>query len=289
LLLAITACPAGDKGAKSESKAGEAAASQGEQAGEADAAQPTLPAKDPADIIAAHVQAAGGPSARDVVKAMHFESKLDTGAQKISARSEHWWQADGKFYEEEDIPGFGVAQLGYDGDTVWSVDPINGARTLTGRERAQALWLADPFHWWHWRDYHSEAKYLGSDEDDEGRTVERIEFDGDAGKVVAAFDAESKLVVGLEYTQVAPTGNVPLKFSFEDYESYGPVKVANKQTAKLPLGEMSQVYEDVEINPSLDDLDFSMPGSDAAVPARPAGDETGGEQSAKSAGDDPSD
>lgn len=262
-----TACKDKSKSSDDGAKAS-TSASKGGEAG-TDGVTDQAPAKDPAEIIAAHVEAAGGQKAREFVEAIHFSSKLDTGAQKISAASDHWWQKDGKFFEEEDIPGFGVAQLGYDGEEVWSVDPINGARTLSGTERAQALWLADPFHWWHWRDHHASAKYLGQVEDDAGRTVDRVQLDGPAGKAVASFDVESHFVVGLEYTQVAPTGNVPLTFTFEDYEPRGPLQVANRQTAKLPLGEMSQVYEEVEINPSLEDVDFSSPGSEAAIPARP--------------------
>lgn len=274
-LLGVSACKGGsdgDAGSKAES-ASAAGTPTGANGGEADGAdpQPAVPAKDPAEIIEAHVEAVGGADARESIEAMHFESKLDTGAQQVTAAAHHWWVADGRFYEIEEIPGFGVAKVGHDGTKVWSDDPINGPRELTGLERSQALWTADPFHWFHWKDYHPVARYLGEVEGEDGAPLDRVELSPSAdapesARLVADFDPETHLLARLSYTQAAPTGPVPLRFVFSDYRDEGPLKIAHRQTAKTPIGQMTQVYAEVELNGGVDESQFAMPGADAAVP-----------------------
>lgn len=220
---------------------------------------------DPAEIIAAHVEAAGGEEALAAVKSLRLVAELDTGAQQITATSEHVWSADGRFLQHEKIPGFGEAWLGFDGERVWADDPINGPRTLEGVELAQAQWAADPFHWWRWEKFHPEATYL-EQATTGGRRVHRVELQtrpgaGDTETVVAAFDAETGLLDSVSFVQVAPTGSIPLTVKFADYTQEGPMRIAHRQVAKLPLGEFSQRYTEIEVNADIEDGDFRPPNS----------------------------
>ena len=81
--------------------------------------------------------------------------------QGVKARASYWWRADGRFRQRQEIEGLGVLESGFDGEAVWSQDPIFGMRELKGLEAAQATWLASPLSWASYETFVTDAQIKG--------------------------------------------------------------------------------------------------------------------------------
>ncbi len=270
--LALIGCPApgasGDGSAPTPS--GDAGAAETGKTPAPEPAGPKLP--DAAELIEAHVTATGGREAIDALGTLYLESKVDTGGQNIEVKTRMWWKG-GRFYIEEDIPGYGKGYSGYDGEVAWTDDPINGRRVLDGIEREQLIRGGSVFELARWKDFYASAETV-AEREEEGHQRYDVELESKLGdKVLVTFDAESKLLSHMSMTQQAPTG--PMKFSvaLSDYRDVGGCKFAFQQDLKISFATVTQRYEKVEVGAEVDETKFAYPESDTAVDADGGGDE----------------
>lgn len=268
--LALAGCPApgagGDGGAPTSEGAAEAGAAGAAEGGEAppEPAGPTFP--EAKELIEAHVTATGGREAIEKIDTLYLESKVDTGGQNIEVKTRMWWKG-GRFYIEEDIPGYGKGFSGFDGEVAWTEDPINGRRILDGIEREQLIRGGSVFELARWNEFYARAETV-AEREDEGRRLYDVQLESKEGdKVLVSFDAESKLLSHMSMTQQAPTG--PMKFSvaLTDYRDVGGCKFAFQQDLKISFATVTQRYDKVEVGAEVDETKFAYPESDTAVDA----------------------
>ncbi len=267
--LAGSACSAEPKPARDAATKGEA----GADAKPSTKSKPVAPEKKkdlpPADgIITAHVEAVGGRDAMAGFETLYFESSVDTGAQNISAKAKTWWKK-GRFYGEQEIPGFGLARSGYDGTTVWVDDPINGLRKLEGKEAEQIIREGAIFLVADWETHFEKAETVDAREVD-GRGLVDVKLTSRLGEeVTMSFGADDNLLARMSFEQITPTGTVPVTAVFDDYRIVDGVKFAHKSTLEIALGAVTQTYDKVVVNEPVDETKFAFPGSAGAVPADP--------------------
>ena len=105
------------------------------------AASAALPAA--ATLVAKYSAAIGGPA---LMKVQQITTKggMSMSAAGINATFEMVQLAPNKMQMNTTIPGVGNIQLGYDGTTAWSLDPMQGPRILAGMEAAEVREEADP-------------------------------------------------------------------------------------------------------------------------------------------------
>jgi len=84
-------------------------------------------------LMAKYSAAIGGPA---ILKAHQITTKggMMMAAAGINATFEMVQLAPNKMQMLTTIPGVGNIQLGYDGTTAWSMDPMQGPRILSGKE-----------------------------------------------------------------------------------------------------------------------------------------------------------
>jgi hypothetical protein len=258
------ACGGNEKGDEGKSTT---AAEPAEPADEAAGAKKDLP--EAAKLMEGHLEAIGGREAITKFETLYFESSVDTGAQNIKASAKTWWK-QGKFYGEQEIPGFGTAKSGYDGTVVWVDDPINGLRKLEGKEAEQIIREGAIFLVADWQAHFESAETVDS-RDEDGSTLLDVKLTSKLGdEVVMSFDQQSKLLTGMQFKQITPTGSVPVTAFFEDYKEVEGVKFAQVSKLKIALGTVTQKYDSIQMNVEVDENKFRFPGSEGAVKADPS-------------------
>lgn len=257
----------GDKPAATDNKAEKKAqADQPDAQNEAPEPKKDLP--EAQVLIDAHIEAIGGKDAIAKFETLYFESAVDTGAQNIKASAKTWWKG-GHFYGEQEIPGFGVAKSGYDGNVVWVDDPINGLRKLEGKEAEQIIREGAIFLVSEWEQHFSDADTV-DDREVDGVKLYDVQLKSKLGdEVVMSFNVEDKLLSRMQFQQITPTGTIPVTAVFEDYRDVQGVKFAHRSRLEIALGTVTQSYSKIEANGPVDETRFAFPGSAAAVPAAP--------------------
>lgn len=260
--------PASNKDADAPADKAEAGKSAGDAA---EAAEPgeDLPAGE--DLLAAHVEAAGGAETIAKFETLHAKGTVDTGKQKLEGTTELWWKKGGKFYLEQEIEGVGKSRAGYDGETVWTDDPITGLRKLEGKEAASYIQSAMMFPAHDWRDHFEAAKTLGKKQLD-GDEVWEVELQSAEGPaVVVGLDADDKLIRYMKSKQVTSLGEMPFEAFTQDYREVEGYKFAmKKKSAVTGLLELEEEITEFEVNVELDDAMFAFPSKSEVVPLDPS-------------------
>ncbi len=236
-------------------------ASKGPQAAAPDAATTLPPA---ADLLDAYLLAIGGPDAVASITSLYLEGKIDTGAQQITAATKLWWSG-GKFYLEEEVPGFGVAKSGYDGSVAWVSDPIFGLRTARGVEREQLIRNGAIFELVDWQRHFVSATTTGTATQD-GVDLYEIELTTTMGDVVVVgLGKDDHLLHTVSLVQHSPQGDQPVKVVRSDYRALNGVMMPYKQVAQVSLFSLSEEVIKAEVNVPIDESKFSMPGAPTLV------------------------
>ncbi|MCA9683677.1 MAG: hypothetical protein KC431_00650 [Myxococcales bacterium] len=273
LCLSLTAAACTSQEGGTPPKADAPSEHDGDGKAEADAQEPAGPKlPDGADLLAGHVAAAGGPEAITKFDSIHAKSSIDTGKQKLMGHSELWWQKDGKFYLEQEIEGVGKSRAGYDGEVIWSEDPITGLRKLEGAEAVSFIQSSLMFPAHSWQDHFSAANTKGKRKLDDGSEAWEIELVSEGGpNVTIGLDVDSKLIRFMKSKQVTSMGDMPYEAFAEDYRDVEGYKFAMKKRSSITgLLELEEVTDTFEVNVEIDPGKFAFPSTREVVPADPA-------------------
>lgn len=226
---------------------------------------------DGAELLAAHVEAAGGADKIAKFQTIHAEGTIDTGVQELRGTMQMWWQKGGKFYLEQDVEGVGKSRAGYDGESIWIDDPITGLRILEGKEAASYLQSSLMFPGHDWNQYFSAANTLGKQSGD-GFEVWEIELVSKGGpNVVIGLDVDSKLVRYMKTSQITPMGPLPIEAFADNYKPIeGYLFAMNKRSSIKALIELTEEITTFEVNVPVDESIFVFPSKRELVPADPA-------------------
>ena len=157
--------------------------------------------------------------------------------QGVKARASYWWRADGRFRQRQEIEGLGVLESGFDGEVVWSPDPIFGTRELTGLEAAQATWLASPLSWANYPAYVTDAQIEGKVTVAGGDATEVALSVRDGVKATARFPtrtvASPSCPCGLNPPRVQP-----VTFVFKDYRPVAGYEMPHAQVLRSVTGDI---------------------------------------------------
>ncbi|MCH9680743.1 MAG: hypothetical protein K0V04_04845 [Deltaproteobacteria bacterium] len=266
---ALGAC--GKGGASNDGAAAPPAASaDGSQANAAPAKveppAPTLP--DAEGILAKAAEAMGGRAAIDAVKTFYYRGKIEMLGQNIHGTLEIWWQG-GDFFMEQVVPGIGQMHAGKQGDVIWSEDPVNGRRKLSGVEAEQHAWASSLLLAAEWKRYFDRAETIAEREQD-GKTIYDVQLSAASGLTVTmSFDATTGLQMGQSFEQVTPMGRQPFEVTFSDYREVDGIKIAFKQLIDAKVQKMVQVIEAVELGAEVDVSKFAYPRDGADVVVQP--------------------
>lgn len=162
------------------------------------------------------------------------------------------------------IPGLGDIRNGYDGTTGWSLDPMMGARLLSGAELEAAREQADPM-----ANVRDPSAFTSME------TVEQTTMGGQACYKVKlvwksgreSFDCyavDGGLLVASINSQESPMGTVEVVSLLSDYRQFGNVRMPTKLTQDMAGNQQVITITSVEFD-VVDDAAFTLPAEIQAL------------------------
>ncbi|MEZ4381095.1 MAG: hypothetical protein R3A79_07085 [Nannocystaceae bacterium] len=256
LALLVGAC-ADSSGTDAAAKAESSADASADKAADAPPKE-AMPAAE--ELLAASVDALGGAANFEAIRSYYVESQMNVDGLGLSGTAQTWW-AGGDFYVETDMPGVGLVRLGSQGDKIWSDDPINGMRMITGIEAEQAAWSTSRCLALDWKRYFDSAETTALVDGEGGRRLAEITFKSAGGdEVILRLDAATKMPVSQSFKQANPLGSMPVTVTFDDFREVAGTQVAYKQFVDASLTKMSSVTNKFEVNVEVPSDKFAPPG-----------------------------
>lgn len=203
-----------------------------------------------ADVIAKHVAAIGGKDAILKITSMKQTGAMEITAAGMTAELELVSVAPNKQAMKMNLAGLGEILTGTDGNVAWSVNPMQGARLLEGKELAQIKEQAD-----------FAGSMLFAPDRYASMTNEGIvDYAGEKAykiKLVRKdtnnetwnyFSVANGLLVGSEATIVSEMGTMSTSSVVSDYKQFGPLKVATRTEMTTGPQKMILTVSNTEFN-----------------------------------------
>lgn len=188
-----------------------------------------------ATLVAKYADAVGG-KAYLAAKSIVMKGGMSMPAAGINAAFELTQLLPNQMSMVTDIPGMGKVEAGYDGTTGWSMDPMQGARVLAGKELDQIRDEAD-----------RRASIRSTDMFSALETVADTTMNSERCYLVKlmwksgresydCYSAATGLMVASRSVQTTAMGDIPVVTLFSDYKKFGNVSVATK-TVQEAMGQ----------------------------------------------------
>jgi zinc protease len=193
-------------------------------------AQTVLPPA--ATLIAKYSEAVGAPALL-AAKAIVTKGGMSMPAAGINATFELTQLSPNQMAMVTEIPGLGTVQAGFDGTTAWSMDPMQGARVLSGKELDQIKDEADRRGIARSPEIFSAVQTIA----DTTMNSERcylVKLTWKSGRQTHdCYSAASGLLVASTSIQPTAMGEIPVVTLFSDYKKFGEVMVPTKTVQEM--------------------------------------------------------
>lgn len=219
--------------------------------------------QDAAQWILRQVEAAERPPAQ--VESRRTVSVMRVKAMGMDITIETLQLGPDKVYARQDLPGVGRSEMGYDGQTGWSRDPMMGLRTLAGPELAELRRTCLDRE----GDYHTGYEgwtFDGVDTED-GRVLYVLTATPAAGDPQTwAFDAQTFRWVHSDLVSESAQGRMKVSSTVEAWQDHGGRAVASRVRTRIgpitAITELISIEDGVAIDPAV----FAPPSPEGAAP-----------------------
>lgn len=221
---------------------------------------------DAAGLLAEVVEAEGGAAKWSALKTFRAETAIEVPGSALSGTGKMWWK-EGDFYQELSIPGVGLSFVGKKGPKIWSIDPIQGSREISGKEAATYEMASSPNIAGDWKKYFDSAVTKSLTESDGQKFAEITLSSAKTGlSIDLKIDLQDKRIVMRRVMQTTPLGDIPVEETLEDYRQQDGLWFSFKQTADMKLQKMVTKTTKLELDVPVDETKFSQPGPPAIDP-----------------------
>ncbi|MCH1506355.1 MAG: outer membrane lipoprotein-sorting protein [Verrucomicrobiales bacterium] len=215
------------------------------------------------EVLDKFIEASGGEDAFKKIKTRVAEGQMSLPAMGMKMKIKLSQKAPDKVHMEQGIEGLLSGKQGYDGETGWSEDSIQGFRKLSGAELAQLQRESNIR-----RELNLKADFPGM------KLLPEVEIDGKKVSVIEAtskddrketwyFDQESHLMVKMEQTMtLGPQGELAVTITLKDYKEVDGIKLPMTSEVKNPAFTGVLTLSSVKHNVDLDDALFASPQKD---------------------------
>lgn len=215
-------------------------------------------------IVDAYTQAIGGTDAISRASHRHVKGEMTMAAAGLTMTMEMWQARPNKMLMVMNIPGMGEMRTGYDGETAWSSNPMQGPRIIEGAEMEQTLRQAD-----------FDANLRFDHMFPTLETVERTEMAGrpcyrvrmvatNGDEAFGCFDTETKLLLGMTSRTESEMGTVETNIAFEDYRDFGGLKMPARTVMNVMGQEMVMTIRELDTS-AVPDSTFALPAEIRAL------------------------
>ena len=175
-----------------------------------------------------------------------------TGPVTISQRGD-------KSYTVIELAGIGKVEEGFDGETAWEMNALQGPRIKEGAEKAVMERTARMNLLSSWRDYYKEARTTG-ESDVDGKPAWKVEMTPTEGKPeFFYFDKVSGLLVRIAQTIPSAMGEIPVEVTMGDYRTVSGIKTPFTMTQRAMSQVLSMHFDKVIYNGEIPEARFDLP------------------------------
>jgi hypothetical protein len=179
-------------------------------------------------LMAAHNEAMGGEAAFEKVQGMHSTGTFSIPGMGMTGELEIYTARPNKMVVNINMPGMGEIRQGYDGETAWATNPMQGPRILGGEELKQVTDEAG---------FDSALRRL--DKFASAETVEKTEMNGEACYKVKlvwksgresfeCYSVDTGLLIGASTKAETPMGTIDATSLMQEYKKFGDLTLPTK-------------------------------------------------------------
>lgn len=218
-------------------------------------------------LLQLSLERSGGAQAFAKAKNAVMTGTVEMAGHNITGPLE-LYQDGSKSYTVIDLPGIGKVEEGFDGETAWAMNALQGARIKDGEERANVERSSKISVLSSWRDYYKQAKTIGS-EDVGGKPAWKVEMTPKEGKPETFyFDKDTMLLVRTTATVATPLGEIPVEAMMADYRVVDGIKTPFTMTEKAMSQVMVMKFDKVRYNAPIAADRFDLPPAVKALAAK---------------------
>jgi zinc protease len=224
-----------------------------------------LPSAD--KLLQLSLERSGGAQAIAKAKNAVMTGTVEMAGHNITGPVE-LYQDGSKSYTVMNLPGIGKMEEGFDGETAWEMNALQGARIKDGEEKANIERSSNISVLSSWRDYYKQAKTIGS-EDVEGKPAWKVEMTPKEGKPeMFYFDKDTMLLVRTTATVATPLGEIPVEAMMGDYRVVDGIKTPFTMTEKAMSQVIVMKFDKVQYNVPIAADRFDLPPAVKALAAK---------------------
>ena len=231
-------------------------------------AQTDPPTPTVAQIFDAYINATGGKAAYAKLTSTVTTGTFSITGQKIKGNYEVQAKAPNKIHISQTIESLGKTDQGYDGNTGWSRDPINGLRMLSGAELAQLKEQARFNGLLFWKEMYPKTEVLGIRPVGSAKAY-AVRLTPAAGKpTIQYFDVTTKLLVRQDQMVESPQGSIPTESYPSNWKAVDGVKQPyTMRQVVAGSNEIITISTSIKNNTAIPDSVFVKP-ADTASPRK---------------------
>jgi hypothetical protein len=224
-----------------------------------------LPSAD--KLLQLSLERSGGAQALAKAKNAVMTGKVEMAGHNIGGPVE-LYQDGSKSYTVIDLPGIGKVEEGFDGETAWEMNALQGARIKDGEEKAAIERSSKISMLSSWREYYKQGKTVGS-EDVEGKPAWKVEMTPKEGKPeIFYFDKNTMLLVRTTATIATPLGEIPVDAMMGDYHVVDGIETPFTLTQKAMSQVIVMKFDKVQYNAPIAADRFDLPPAVKALAAK---------------------
>jgi hypothetical protein len=205
------------------------------------AQQPTVD-----EIVNRYVQAIGGRDAVLQRTSVRSVGRIEVPAMGMSGTMEILIASPGNMLQKLTVSGFGESQTGVTEGRAWAVDPMQGARLMTGAEADQLLHSADPSTSLRDAKHFSTREVIGQAEHGGVSCIE-VRFVWTSGReMVDCYGVEDGLLVATRMSVESPMGTIDVVTLATEYREFEGLRMPTVMVQRMMGAEQRIMLDTVE-------------------------------------------
>lgn len=235
------------------------AALAGASVGRAQVAPAAAALPSASDVIARYIKAVGGSAALMKVKSVRTVGTFEMPAQGLKGDVVVVQALPNKMVMTTTIPGVGEINSGFNGEVAWSVNPMQGARLLEGKELEQLREESGFTAILRRAELTSSMETVGKSEM-QGQPCYQVKVIYKSGReTTECYAVDTGLLLGATTKQTSPMGTIDVTTIVSDYQVVGGIKTAMKTRMQMMGQEQVMTFSKVVYDGPDDAKAFELP------------------------------
>lgn len=197
-------------------------------------------------IVAKHIEASGGRAALERANTSVASGSFSIPGAGLTGQMKTM-SAPNRMRTEVQLPGLGTMLSGFDGETAWGMDPMQGPRVLQGPERQALVDGTKPGAAFRDSTVVRSMRTIGRDSI-AGVACWKVEVNWTSGRTSQdCFSVETGLLHASIATQTSPMGEMQVTTLLQDYKEFSGVRLPTRIVQDVAGQQVVMTIESVEI------------------------------------------